>query len=398
VTTNHIGVFHDFLTLDQLTILIQAPRLEMTLVNGHIAFHYDFFMDTFRYILALVTVNKAPPGGPFKMAPFFYGIQINHLLATVISRKMDNPKSCLLFDFDGFVLKTGEEPRFMALTSNFVNVTTVRRQPMMTLEKVNVPFEFELCNPSLLSQEDRNSTSLCIHKWITALETVHLVYHYHRQSAETFLDVFQSFFAPVIDPRPNPFALKFDTVLNVENFDMIWSDLTYIAAMKVTKLWYRIFERHDLTCETLNCFVDEKQFAATQPNTVHAVTFVRDVDGLTCVLENLSIDWEYELVARLTTALWVGPLLRWRVRPPPPDEPPNVNWVAVYRLITSRFVFPVGPQDSDILLLDFDAFAFTLGWQRKCYEVNELVARFAASPGSQPWGPNCPLTATSVHC
>jgi hypothetical protein len=167
-------------------------------------------MDVWRYIMDLLTVIPADPNGPWKIFPYRYDMRIDHVVATLISRKMDDPGRALLCTFAPLTVTTDSEPRIINVRSSKLDVTTQNYQPVMHLEGLDVAVEFEMLNPDVLSPADQDSGYMCIHKFLTHYTVDLLRWTYFRRTITFFLEAFQSFFGqelPDVDPT-NPFVVQ----------------------------------------------------------------------------------------------------------------------------------------------------------------------------------------------
>jgi hypothetical protein len=225
VTTDRLGVFHDFMKWESYRMILHGSKISMKWIGCEMGFHYDFFMAVFHYLMDLITIEKTDPDGPWRVSPYFFDIEWDKLTAQVISRKMDNVAQSLVFFFDGFTVKTESDPKIMFIRCPRLEVTTPSQRRVMTLDGLYIPLEYGLLDPALIP--DADPIYLYVKKFITPVKVDRIVYIDSRQTTAVYLDIFQSFFSqeqPVYSD--SPFVVEYDTIIDVSSFEMEWNDLS----------------------------------------------------------------------------------------------------------------------------------------------------------------------------
>ena len=401
VTCDHLGVFHDFLEWDEMVMNLQMPKINTNFVNAKFFVQYELFMDTFRYLMALIASGPPRVGGPFRIGAYYYDVTFDHLVATMIPRRMSDPNYCLAFDLTPLTITTGESPRFVMIKSDDVSIDTPKEQEVAKGTKFDCVVEFELLDPELLEEQDRNGTSLCVHKWITNVQMDVLKWIYNRTEMDIFLAVLQSFFKQqiVIQNPPDPFAVQFDTILRCDKFIMEFNDPTgYICTMNGDELYYRIYSQQDVTIKHLTVDRNGDVFMTShEQGDEVAVKWLKSPDQMETEITRMELEMDYQRLGRLTRAVMVSPILVFRVRPPPPDEKPNLKYITIYRLKDSKLFWPVEQgKRSDVLVTTFREFVWSMK-QDKMYEAEDFKAMFANSKEDPPYPPFLELESFKYH-
>lgn len=401
VTCNHLGVFHDFLEWDELEMNIQMPNIATNFVNAKFFVQYELFMETFRYLMAVIANGPPRVGGPFRIGAYNYDVKFDRLFATMLPRRLCDPNYCLQFDMRPFTVVTGESPRFIVMKSDDVDITTPQGKKVAKGTNFDCVLEFELLDPSLLEEQDKAPNVLCLHKWITCANLKYLEWIYNRTEMGIFLAVLQSFFKQeiVVTKQPDPFAVQFDTTLRADKFIMEFNDPTgYICTLNSDELYYHITTQQDVTIKHFTVDRNGEVFVLSHENEDEvAITWVKTPDKMETNIVRMEMEVDYRRLGRLTTAIMVSPILSFRVRPPPPDEKPNLEHITTYRMKFLQLFWPVEQgKRPDVLITTFDEFVFSMK-QDKMYEAENFKAMFAPSKDGSPYRSFLELQSFKFH-
>lgn len=401
IKCDHLGVFHDFCSWDSASITFRNPDVTMTVHNAALALQYDLFMETTRYLLGLIATEPPKPG-PYTMPPYFYKIYFDRMLATVIPRKMDDPNFCLVFDLRPLTIVTGATPDILLIDAKTADVLTANGATVATAVDFHIEETLVQFDPEVLSEEQRQSTSLFIRQFLTKCHMTSCFWIYGRRTMEIFLAVLQSFFAQTIPKRdePDPFELSFDSYITMDKFDMDWYDTAdaYICSMSAKGFWYRVYLEQEVTMQSLELRTHDYLWAECDKTlTTPSVRWKKDDKSMITTCDHVSVTLDYVTCGRLTTEIMISPILVFRVRPPEPDEQPNYEYYTAYIFLNSEFIFPVDPPEkSEIMIMRFEEFVWSMknDWQ---YEAKNLVAMFAPEKGKEDYLPFVKFPSLKYH-